>query len=698
MNPDLLALLRQGLNNDEAVFHPGQEEAIRAVIESPFRALVVQATGWGKSMVYFISTRVLRDADRGPTLVVSPLLSLMRNQVAAANNLGLVADHYTSSNPESWEEIERKLVGNQIDLLLISPERLANEDFQAFVASSSLAKVGLLVIDEAHCISDWGHDFRPDYQRLGRLIRNLPQRTSVLATTATANDRVVEDVLKQIGQGTPLIRGSLARKSLKLQVIHGLNAAERLAWLSDHLSDLDGSGIIYTLTKRDAERVTEWLQSRSHRVEAYHADLGADKKESNRLRIEREELLINNEVKALVSTVALGMGFDKPDLGFVVHYQSPGNLVAYYQQIGRAGRAIDSANAVLFLGEEDDSIHDYFIDQAAPSADHITTVLSALENAERGLSVPKIMGEIDLKKNEVEKVLKCLSVLEPSPVVKVDKVWMRTPQGYEHDHARDAELKQRREEERSRFVSFATSSECYMQQVRQELNDPLAEACDQCSNCLGGEVVPSSYRQHTLVEAQRFLNQSEFMFEPRKQWQTGALPGYAFTGNIRTEFRCEPGLCLSYFGDPGIGSWVRDDKHSDQFRDDLVEAALQGLKRRGVSSRVEWVTAVPSRRSQAVPDFAERLASRLGVPFVASIAKVKDTPPQKEQRNSFHQSANLDEAFEVATARTGTVLLVDDMVDSKWTFTIVGALLRQQGAEAVIPFALTSTQNRGDDE
>lgn len=698
MNPDLLALLRKGLNNEEATFHPGQEEAIRAVIEQPFRALVVQATGWGKSMVYFIATRALRDAGRGPTLVVSPLLSLMRNQVAAAVNLGLVADHYTSSNPESWEEIECKLMGNQIDLLLISPERLAKEEFQTFVANSSLANVGLLVIDEAHCISDWGHDFRPDYLRLGRLIRNLPPKTSVLATTATANDRVVEDVLRQIGESTPLIRGSLARKSLKLQVIHGLNAAERLAWLSDHLSDLEGSGIIYTLTKRDADRVTEWLQSRGHRVEAYHADLGADNKESNRLRIEREERLLDNEVKALVSTVALGMGFDKPDLGFVVHYQSPGNLVAYYQQIGRAGRAIDSAHAVLFLGEEDDSIHDYFIDQAAPSADNITAVLSALENAESGLSVPKIMGEVDLKKHEVEKVLKCLSVLEPSPVVKVGSSWTWTPQEYEHDHARDAELKQRREEERSRFVSFAASSECYMRQVRQELNDSLAEACGQCSNCAGGEIVPSTYREDTLFEAQRFLNQSEFMFEPRKQWPTGALPEYDFTGNIRSEARCEAGICLSCFGDPGIGRWVGDDKHLGRFRDELVEAAYQGLIRRGVEGRVEWVTAVPSRRNQAVPDFAERLASRLEVPFIASVAKVKVTPPQKDQRNSFHQSANLDGAFEVTTARKGTVLLVDDMVDSRWTFTIVGALLRQQGADSVIPFALTSTQNRGDDE
>ncbi|MBI1333744.1 MAG: RecQ family ATP-dependent DNA helicase [Armatimonadetes bacterium] len=698
MSANLLELLREGLKNANASFHSGQEEAIRAVIEPPYRALVVQATGWGKSMVYFIATRVLRDAGRGPTLVVSPLLSLMRNQVVAAQNLGIRAEHYTSSNPEKWESIEQKLLANEIDLLLISPERFANEDFQQFVASSSLAKVGLLVIDEAHCISDWGHDFRPDYQRLGRLIRNLPPTTSVLATTATANDRVVEDVLRQIGNSTPLIRGSLARRSLKIQVINGFNAAERLAWLSDHLDDLDGSGIIYTLTKRDADRVTKWLQVRGHRVEAYHADLGPDPEESNKLRIEREAMLLNNDVKALVSTVALGMGFDKPDLGFVVHYQSPGNLVAYYQQIGRAGRAIDSATAVLFLGQEDESIHEYFIERAAPSAEEIDLILTTLDESESGLSVPNIMAAVDLRKGEVDKVLKCLVILEPSPILKLGSTWSRTPQAFTYDKERDRQLKERREEERARFVAFASSSDCFMEQVRFELNDETAEPCGQCSNCIGGEVIPTGYTDASLIEAQRFLNESEFLFEPRKRWESGALSQYGFSGNIKPEFRCEQGLCLSYFGDPGIGTWTREDKHAGKFRDDLVIAAIEGLERTGVASRVAWITSVPSLRSPTVPDFSQRLAAKLGVPYLQAVEKIKETPPQKSQRNSHHQSSNLDGAFAISEVLEGTVLLVDDMVDSRWTFTIVGALLRQAGVEAVIPFALTSATHRGDDE
>ncbi|MBI3721394.1 MAG: ATP-dependent DNA helicase RecQ, partial [Fimbriimonas ginsengisoli] len=300
-----LTLLRQALDDSKAEFRPGQEDAVQAVFTPPFRAVVVQATGWGKSMVYFLATRMLRDQGKGPTLVISPLLSLMRDQLRAASRLGLKAAHYTSGNEEDWPAVEADLKKGVTDLLLISPERLASDSFRDLIASSSLAKVGLVVIDEAHCISDWGHDFRPDYQRLGAMIRKLPPTTSVLATTATANSRVVEDIQAQIGPATKTLRGSLARKSLRLQVVAGLDVAERLAWLSDHLDDLPGSGIIYTLTIRDAERVARWLQSRGHAVLAYHARLG-ETRGGDEERVEREDLLLKNDVKALVSTVALG--------------------------------------------------------------------------------------------------------------------------------------------------------------------------------------------------------------------------------------------------------------------------------------------------------------------------------------------------------------------------------------------------------
>ena len=378
---DIRSILRQSLDNPGAEFRLGQEEAIKAILEHPHRALVVQATGWGKSIVYFIATRVLRDQKRGPTIVISPLLSLMRNQIEAARRLNLRAERYTSDNSDQWSSIEAQLRENKIDLLLISPERLANDEFRSLVSSSSIAKAGLIVIDEAHCISDWGHDFRPDYQRIGNFIRLLPLSTAVIATTATANERVVQDIQAQIGSGIKILRGTLARKSLSLQVIAGQNAGSRLAWLSDHLNDLPGSGIIYTLTKRDAERVAQWLTSEGHSVAAYHSQI------LNREDVENS--LLKNEIKAVIATVALGMGFDKPDLGFVVHYQSPGNLVAYYQQIGRAGRGISQAIAVLFMGAEDERIHEFFINSRS-SDEQIRSVLNALEQSEHGMSISRI--------------------------------------------------------------------------------------------------------------------------------------------------------------------------------------------------------------------------------------------------------------------------------------------------------------------
>jgi ATP-dependent DNA helicase RecQ len=693
----LLDLLRQALNNRDAEFREGQLEAISAILESPFRALVVQATGWGKSMVYFLATKVLREQGKGPTLVISPLLSLMRNQVDAANNLGLRAEYYTSANTGDWKTIELAIERDEIDLLLISPERLANESFQTFIASSALARVGLIVIDEAHCISDWGHDFRPDYQRLGELIRRLPVTTSVIATTATANERVVNDIQTQIGANIQIIRGSLARHSLRVQVMPNKNAAERLAWLDSNLNQLPGSGIIYVLTVRDAERVASWLQQRGHAVEAYHSQ--TDSEQSNHNRQDLERTLLENRVKALVSTVALGMGFDKPDLGFVVHFQSPGNLVAYYQQIGRAGRAIEDAVAVLFLGYEDVDIHRYFVSNARAPQAEIEIVLQYLDRSENGLKVTELTELLNLTKSEVSRVLKQLCILNPAPVIKSGSSFKRTPVEYVHDSEKEALLSKRRLEEMERFEQFSVSDRCFMEMVRQELDDPLAEPCGKCSNCVDHPIVSSEWTADSLEAALAFLGRSEFLIEPRKRWPKAALPSHGFNGNIPVELQCSIGMCLSQFGDPGLAEFVRSDKHSGYFRDELVGKMIEGLGRVFPEMTPDWICAVPSLRSEAlVPDFSFRLASAMGIPYVNAVKKIKQTEPQKDQRNSFHQAANLDGAFEVSEIRGGTVLLIDDMVDSQWTFTIIGALLLQAGAGKVIPIALTSTRNRGTDE
>jgi ATP-dependent DNA helicase RecQ len=332
-----LALLRSGAGRPDASFRDGQEKAIRHIVEGRGRLLVVQRTGWGKSFVYFIATKLLREGGSGPALLISPLLALMRNQIEAAERMGVRAATINSDNPSEWAEVEAKLGRNEIDILLISPERLANERFSTEVLSHIAERISLLVVDEAHCISDWGHDFRPHYRLLERIVRTLPLNLRLLATTATANNRVTEDLAGVLGPKLELLRGDLNRSSLSLQTIVLPNQAQRLAWLAERLATFPGHGIIYALTVRDAYQVAGWLKTRGFSVEAYTGQT------ENREKL--EQALLHNEVKALVATTALGMGYDKPDLAFVIHYQMPGSVVAYYQQVGRAGRALDSAMA-----------------------------------------------------------------------------------------------------------------------------------------------------------------------------------------------------------------------------------------------------------------------------------------------------------------------------------------------------------------
>ena len=413
-----LELLRLGSGLPKAVFRQGQEEAIRHVVEGEGRLLVVQTTGWGKSFVYFIATKLLRELGYGPALLISPLLSLMRNQIDAAERMGVRALTIHSANQEEWEGVEAAIGSDEVDILLISPERLANQRFRSEVLPQIADRISLLVIDEAHCISDWGHDFRPHYRLIERAISNLPPSLRVLATTATANDRVMEDLEAVLGPDLAIFRGPLARPSLALQTIRLANQAERLAWLAEQVPDLPGHGIIYTLTKRDAHQVADWLRTRGLEVAAYTG--GTDD------RGELEQALLKNRVKALVATTALGMGFDKPDLGFVIHYQAPGSVVAYYQQVGRAGRALDTAYGVLLSGAEDTEITDFFIRSAFPTKDEVDEVLEVLEAAPEGLSVPELMTKVNLSKGRIDKTIQLLSLESPAPIAKQGPKWQLT--------------------------------------------------------------------------------------------------------------------------------------------------------------------------------------------------------------------------------------------------------------------------------
>ena len=681
-----LSLLRQALDHPTSDFREGQWEAIATLLQQQARLLVVQRTGWGKSIVYFLTTRLLRDQGAGPTLLVSPLLALMRNQIAAAERMGVRAATINSSNKDEWVAVQARLLASELDILLISPERLANEEFRESVLLPVATRIGFFVVDEAHCISDWGHDFRPDYRRITRVLQALPQTIPVLATTATANNRVVNDITTQLGPNLHVSRGPLARKSLSLQNIQLSSQAARLAWLAEHLPNLPGSGIVYTLTVRDAELVAAWLKAQGIDAAAYSGQQEPD------VRLALEDRLLNNEIKALVATTALGMGFDKPDLGFVIHYQRPGSVVHYYQQVGRAGRAVEQAYGILLSGDEEQEITNYFIQSAFPPEGHVQEVLSALNQADDGLSVPMLEQQLNLSRGQIDKVLKILAVESPAPVTKQERRWYATPVPYQPDLEKIERLTQIRRNEQARMLDYMQSRECLMVFLARDLDDPNPTPCNRCAVCLGSPLLPETYSLELANQAVLFLRRSDQVIEPRKQWPPNALVTYGWRGKIRAELQAQAGRALSLWGDAGWGELVRQGKYQDSyFEDFLVQGAVEMVQRWQPQPFPTWVTCVPSlNRPDLVPNFAQRFAQQLDLPFVPNIQKSRPSRQQKEMRNSYQQAHNLEAAFAVSawSGMSGPVFLVDDIVDSRWTFTVIAALLRQAGSGPVFPLAL----------
>lgn len=689
------ALLQVAVDNPSARFREGQWEAIDALVNHRQKLMVVQRTGWGKSSVYFISTRILRDRDAGPTIIVSPLLALMRNQIEAAGRLGIRATTINSTNRDHWNQVTAEVLADQVDAILISPERLANEGFVENVLLPISDRVGLLVVDEAHCISDWGHDFRPDYRRLVNILRQMPPNMPLLGTTATANDRVIADVQSQLGD-IDIQRGTLVRDSLALQTLQLSDQASRLGWLARYIPELPGTGIVYVLTIRDAEQVAHWLNLQGIEARAYYGSVQHPEfPDSNSYRQHLEDLLLNNELKVLVATTALGMGYDKPDLGFVIHYQAPGSVVSYYQQVGRAGRGIDSAFGILLAGREDEDIHDFFRRSAFPDERDVDAILEALA-ANDGLSMNELQAELNLRHGQIEKVLKVLGVEVPAPIIKDGRLWRRTAVPYSLDHERIRRLTEQRELEWQEILDYINSPTCLMAFLRDALDDPASTECGKCAVCVGQPVVKVDIDRELAIVAGRFLRHAEIIFQPKIQVASGAFPEYGFRGNLPANLRAQQGRILSRWGDAGWGGLVADDKHSGHFRDELIDAVAEMISERWQPDpEPQWVTCVPSlKHPNLVPDLTVRLARRLGLPFIDAIGKVRDNEPQKMQQNRFHQCHNLDGVFEVAAeVPDRPVLLVDDIIDSGWTVTVLAALLQQAGSGEVYPVALASTKS-----
>ncbi len=692
-----IARLRTLTGNPAADFRAGQLEAIHDIVVDRARVLCVQRTGWGKSAVYFVATSLLREQGAGPTLIVSPLLALMRNQIAGAERLGLRARTINSTNRDDWEEIRAGLAANAVDLLLISPERLNNPRFRDEMLPLFASTVGLLVIDEAHCISDWGHDFRPDYRRVKDMLSALPPRVAVLGTTATANDRVVTDVLDQLGIGVAdggaadaaadggqlrSYRGPLGRSSLRLETLELPRPAERLAWLVERLPQLPGSGIVYTLTKRDAEQVASFLVANGISALAYSGEQETDR------RVEAEERLLRNEVKALVATSALGMGYDKADLEFVVHYQAPGSVVSYYQQVGRAGRGVDSAEVVLLRGSEDRRIQDFFIEQAFPAQEKVEAVLAELRAATAagsGRTSRELMAVVNLGAGRIEAMLKILDV---EGAVARDGTRWRAVEGsdWQYDGERYAQITALRREEQAAMAAFGVDGRCLMRVLQEELDDPAPADCGRCSVCAGPRYATPPAA--ALVEqAQRHLRSRPIALEPRKM---APDPGGAMR-KIPVDALIEPGWALARFGDGGWWPAIERGLRAGQVDDDIVTGLVEALQV-GTAGPPAWVTSVPSvAHGEVVERLAEAVARQLGVPCLRLLARCEERPPQREMANAAQQAANVRGAFTlVGQPPPGVGVLVDDRRLSGFTLAMTGGQLRRAGAEAVVPLTLAT--------
>ena len=681
MTTDALAaerILRTLTGNECATFRTGQWEAVSRLVNERGRVLVVQRTGWGKSAVYLLATRLLREAGAGPTLLISPLLALMRDQLKMAERAGVRAKTINSANQDEWTSIEAAVDADEVDILLVSPERLQNARFQRDVLPALARRVGLLVVDEAHCISDWGHDFRPDYRRISRVLALLPRSVPLLCTTATANDRVVADITRQLGHELEIQRGPLERKSLVLAVVDIPSQARRLAWLAQVIPTLEGSGIVYCLTVGDTARVAGWLSSRGITAVAYS---GGGTSNEARLRIEDD--LLDNRVKVVVATSALGMGFDKPDLAFVIHYQSPGSAVAYYQQVGRAGRALPRAVGVLCRGAEDADIQDYFIRTAFPDEDQTAVVVRLLQESPVPMTIKQIEREVNIRHARLENMLKVLEV--EGAVERAGSGWQRTLQAWTYDAERSAQVTAVRRAEQAGMVGYATTTTCRMAFLRAELDDD-AEPCGRCDNCTG-KPWPADIDNALAAEAAAFLRRRSVDIEPRRQWPAGFGEP---RGTIPPHLMLEPGRALSVYGDGGWGRIVQRARHGGEaVPDELVEAAVALVRGWATSLEPTWVTAVPSADGDLVPQFAQRLAAALGLPFHDAVTRVRRGRPQKEMANSSQQFGNVYGAFAVHAQIPATAaLLVDDLVDSRWTLTVVGAALRAAGVAAVYPLVL----------
>lgn len=669
----------------DAQFRDGQYEAIEATMLKK-RVLVVQKTGWGKSLVYYICTKLKRQRGQGCTLVISPLLILIENQMEMASGMGLRCEvlNSTIKDRDRRKSILEQLQGNQLDMLFITPETLLKAETQKYLPGT---RIGLFVVDEAHCISDWGHDFRLDYGELGQIIKNQFSNVAVLATTATANDRVVKDLEVQLGNGVYVSRGPLTRESLHIQVLPLERKADRYAWLRDNLPKLPGTGIIYCLDHRDCDYLTEFLNQNGISAMSYYSDTKKEEENARAIALFQE-----NRIKAIVATIKLGMGYDKGDVSFVIHFQSPSSMVAWYQQIGRAGRNIKEAYVFLMTGREDDRINEYFIQTAFPTKAEMEEILNVISN-ENGITISQLCNKVNVRKKRVEKAI---MFLQNERAIRREEVngrqcYFPTANRFVYRDEHYKGICDMRHREIEEMKELTRTDKCLSRFAVNCLDDHEASDCGKCANCTGQDIFPGlTLSEESCIKASGFISARLLDILPRQKYPTGEY--------FPNKWQLQKGKCLSVYGDSGYGELVEKGKYPrdgspKRFDDKLVERSAEVLEEWIRVNHVRHITCIPSLRSDLVKEFTQRLAQRTGLIFMELLSK-SQSPQQKEMQTSIRQYQNAEDSFSVNNVSVpGKVILVDDVVDSKWTLTVCGIKLMQKGCNEVYPFALAASNH-----
>lgn len=669
----LVSLLGEG-----ATFRDGQYEAIEATMTRP-RTLVVQRTGWGKSLIYFICTRLMRERGRGATIVVSPLLILMKNQLESATRLGLRCEVLNKTTVERQGEIMTSLKKNELDLVLVTPETLFKDDIRE---EFKKVDIGLFVVDEAHCISDWGHDFRPEYCRLREVIRELSADTPLLATTATANNRVIEDLCEQLGDEVYISRGPLTRESLSIRLLHMPSRAERYGWILENINKLNGSGIIYCLTRRDCDYLADFLTKNGVSAVAYYSDPDRDE-----INAEAERKFENNEIKAIVATIKLGMGYDKGDVSFIIHYQMPSGIVSYYQQIGRAGRSIPNADVFLMYGKEDMTIIDYFIDTIFPLKEDVDAIMALCKSEER-VKARKIERELNISKRRIERTLEYLLA---NDIITLDRhAYSLTGKELSYDREKYDAIEAQRRAEAEQMRALATHKGCYSKYIVNCLDDFSAEDCGKCGFCNPKYQISDTVSLEFKEKASHYINRIVLEITPRKMWAVSEqMP------SSKIEFVNQEGICLCEYSEVGYGELVRRAIEGDTyFPPELLGKSAELLLPLIKDKEITHLAYVPSKRSDRVAEFASRLAKKCAIELICPL-EAKDAPRQCEMENGAHKCENALNAFLVkAENLPEKIILLDDTVDSKWTLTVCGYKLMEKGATEVYPFVLAHKGER----